>query len=194
MAVSTGPLIAAISWFLQSHPLAAFWAFCPLCFWIFIWKTVADASAYWSLFIQLPMMTAFIFRLASFGFRASRLWALFIDLFAGSVALLVAAEFYRKKYIRDAAEALNAMDVVRSSLLWSFANVPADFQFGLHAQAIIECESFVWSYSEMDWYRIPSIVCANESARNTCSYNHLRPPPWRRPNGSRLMRRRDQGS
>ena len=61
----------------------------------------------------------------------------------------------------DAAAARGVASFQRNGLMWSLANAPQDFQFGLHAMALSGGQVLGWSYAEMGWYVVPERAAQN---------------------------------
>lgn len=87
------------------------------------------------------------------------------------VTTLWAGEAVSSRAVCTSAAAQNLTNVTRNSFLWSISNAGRDYQFNLHAMATRDGDQFAWSYSEMEWYLLPTTIWANvQSGATACDH------------------------
>ncbi|MFY0618920.1 hypothetical protein [Shimia sp.] len=93
--------------------------------------------------------------------KATRPWFFGIATIVALLGMIVAAESVSKTAMCEAATQAQLGDFQRNTFYWSLANAPREFQFQIHALAIVDDKAFGWSYRKLDWYEIPHAAQIN---------------------------------
>ena len=93
-----------------------------------------------------------------------RIWALGLTVLAAMATGLVVGEGASQVAMCETAAQRGLGSFQRNGLMWSLANAPSEYQFGLHALATDGDRTLGWSYQAMDWYVVPENTVSNVAA------------------------------
>lgn len=99
--------------------------------------------------------------LLSISIKATRPWFFGISTIVALLGMIVAAETVSRTAMCEAATLAQLGDFQRNTVYWSLVNAPREFQFQIHALALVDDTAFGWSYRTMGWYEIPTDARVN---------------------------------